>query len=309
MIAGVNDEIRTLARRFLETDTGFQLDSVAYAWSDDSAASRVETLADALYQQLYTRKLSEIPTVAPNIEPLPRGYSATLDNANTGRGWQLRGFMIVSQRDSELLVAAPCGTRYQAKLNDIVAQERGPDPTVAIQMPKGDVTSSNGFYIASGDAFTGDLGRGVIRFYWNIGTARLGPLLMEGITSVLNGARLPFRFKIVNSRFGLARRDTAVLYISEQSARLQEIDDILELTRGYERMLIDDAPLFTERVQLGVSRAKDPRDGRSFGQYVCATIAETILSRSRQFESIDGNELCQSVFAALGSPATLAPLR
>jgi lantibiotic modifying enzyme len=97
---------------------------------------------------------------------------------------------------------------------------------------------------------------------------------MRDLTSELNGARLPFRFKVVNDRAAFTRCDAGVLYVTKgHYAAVARIVKRIHARMG--EKLNERVPAFTKRLAPGLGFAEDPGTmGESFGTYRCRLLAE-----------------------------------
>jgi len=207
-----------------------------------------------------------------------------LSSANRGAGYLAEGWQVTSLPNNELI----------ARRNDLALRVQNadchtangdlPDPAarVSLRFPKELLGISPGFYMAVSNVELPDFHNAdVVRFYWNLRPEAAVPLMQE-LTSELNGARLPFRLKVVNDRGAFSRCDAAVLYVANSD--YAPVAEIVE--RIYPKIsgrLNERVPAFTKRLGPGLGFAEDPGTKHdSFGTHRCRLLAEGMFRAWRQ---------------------------
>ena len=116
----------------------------------------------------------------------------------------------------------------------------------------------------------------MVRIYWNI-KPEGAALLIDRLTKVLNGYRIPFQFKCLNHPDLYHRNDSAVLYFDKADLSIIQLllKPIIEVVRPY---LVDRLPLFVDPLDTGVGMAEDPGNGQSFGMDRVSVIAEALVT-------------------------------
>ncbi len=133
---------------------------------------------------------------------------------------------------------------------------------------------SPGFYTALGDARL-DAGAPLLRIYWNLRADGAVPFIRES-TRIFNGARLPFRAKVIDDPRLFSRCDAAVVYVRRRDHG--KVYPLLDgLHRHLHRYLKTLVPVFAKRIAPGVAVAEDPPGGESFGQHRCRLLAEALI--------------------------------
>lgn len=130
------------------------------------------------------------------------------------------------------------------------------------------------FYYVYGDTFLAP-DSNLIRIYWSI-KPEGAALLVEQVTKILNGYKVPFNFKCLNHPNLYTRNDSAVLYFDKSNLSIVKrlLRPIIEVVKPY---LTDKHPLFTDVIDTGVSIAEDPGDGQSFGMSRVTIIADALV--------------------------------
>jgi hypothetical protein len=131
-----------------------------------------------------------------------------------------------------------------------------------------------GLYFAFGETVMGTDRLDMVRFYWNIDSEGIAPLLQD-LSRNLNRFQIPFQFKCSIYQQGYDRRDAAVLYVQKKYYAIAR-ELVNKLKRDCESHLRDDVPFFTLPVGKGVALAEDPGNGESFGMNRCRHVAEAL---------------------------------
>lgn len=202
-------------------------------------------------------------------------FLEALARANSGTGSYEDGWLVRAAEERRI-TASREGLTVVLRPEDLVesgGSEAG--SIVRARFPSGFVQRSPGFYLAAGNEAFPFEGGTVVRVYWNA-TPDGAVLLMRRLTSGLNDARVPFRFKTVHDP-GLYRRcDAAVLYLRRND--WPTVHRVLaEIHRQVARHLRAATPALTKRWAPGAGLAEDPSDGDSFGTNRCRLIADGIV--------------------------------
>ena len=246
-------------------------------------------LTDVLVQRLYEdyyRRGRPAPQ-SPASRAVRRvdsdsGFVRELSQANRGSGTRQTGWVVtdISQDGTPgtTLSIRRAGLTVQATWQEIVSAGAGmpqPGDDVDLRMPKELPAISPGFYMALGDQPYSTAGQPAVRLYWNIRVFGAAPLV-HGLTSSLNGARLPFRLKLVNHPERYNRCDAAVLYLLRQDldSALPLLARVHDNVRGYVKQPV---PAMTKWLAPGLGFAEDPPDGDSFGAHRCRLLASGLV--------------------------------
>jgi hypothetical protein len=240
----------------------------------------VRSITDVLYQQFYCRKFTgayyeQVPVTEGNAM-----FQEALSDANS----------TIERWDNDWIIEQilPTG-QYVAYKNGkykflypgefITASHEGLLPKagtrIAIHCFKESRSTQPGFYFVFSNEIHDqqDLSM-LVRFYWNVknsGAANLIKLLTQN----LNKYKVPFSFKCVNNAALFTRSDAAVLYLAKHDFHISA--QVLGSIYGeIEKELNNEVPLFTKKLNSGLSLAEDPATGESFGMSRCGIIAEGI---------------------------------
>ncbi|MEZ4522414.1 MAG: T3SS effector HopA1 family protein [Thermomicrobiales bacterium] len=242
------------------------------------------TLTNRLYEDFYQAGRAR-PSRAPyagstRANGLPE-FVDELSAANAGNGTRQAGWLLVEHRDGDdggvELAIRRDGLTLRAKPEEIVFGGDGlpgVGEEVDLKLPKELPAISPGFYTVLSDE-PYDAADLVVRVYWNLyswGAATL----VQGITGRLNGAKVPFRLKVVNHPDRYNRCDAGVLYLLKD-----DLDRAVPLLAEVYREVRDDlkrpVPALTKRIAPGVGLAEDPPGGDSFGMHRCRLLAEGLV--------------------------------
>ena len=239
----------------------------------------IHSLTQNLYTNFYckgfiasTKRFStrmSLPTVKVD-------YLKQLSSSNNGKGYLDDKWTVIS-RESDRVVAVKNGCRLILKTCEYLSPENKPGGNVFQCMPKDLHFLSPGFLMAVGN---NDLqlidACPTIRFYWNLRAQGAIPL-MSAITTKLNKAGLPFRFKILDQPDQFIRCDSAVLYTFRKDYELirNAIESVHSEVMPY---LKYETPVFTKNLAFGLGLAESPEHGNSFGIHRCQILAEGIVN-------------------------------
>ena len=177
-----------------------------------------------------------------------------------------------------------------------------PGTPIAAFFPRESRTMQPGFYFIFGET-PGDQQDeySTVRYYWNIGHDGAVPLV-RSLTGSLNRYQVPFRFKIVSHPALLGRSDAAILYVSRRFYRIAA-----ELASDTHRLvatsLQEHVPLFSHRLDKGLSFAEDPGTQESFGMSRCRLLAEGLWQAFQEglYRTEDRLDRVRRHFAAAGT--------
>lgn len=147
--------------------------------------------------------------------------------------------------------------------------------SIFVQIPSNYLAISPGFFMFSGEAIMNDSLD--MRFYLNIDSNK-AHIFVEKISTALNSKNIPFKAKVNVDDFSAMRSDSSVIYCSnDQTYRIwNAIRDVYS-----ELPIRSSVPFFTKKILDGISIAVDPKNGESFGQYICNLMAQSIQSIER----------------------------
>jgi len=244
------------------------------------------TLESQLYSDFYCQGTATPAVVEPNglARVNASEFIDELSGSNCGAGYLAEGWQITSLQNNEL-IARRNGLAFRVQETDCHTG-RGelldPAARVSLHLPKELLGIAPGFYMAMSDIEMPDFhGADVVRFYWNL-RAEGAVRLMQELTRELNGARLPFRFKVVNDRAAFSRCDAAVLYVPKSD--YPAVAEIVErIHPKISERLNERVPAFTKRLARGLGFAEDPGSQHdSFGMHRCRLLAEGMFRAWQQ---------------------------
>lgn len=263
----------------------------------------------ALQSQLYSDFYCQGAATPSLKEPSARAHASIgefieeLSGSNCGSGYVAEGWRVASLPNNTL-VAKRDGLAFRVQPNDCrpAGELLDRSSCVGLCFPKELRGISPGFYMAVSEVEMPDAKEvDVVRLYWNLRADGAAPLMRE-LTRELNGARFPFRFKVLNDRGAFQRCDAAVLYV-----RKSDYEGIAEIVRGiYPKIgqkLNERVPAFVKRLAPGLGLAEDPgRKHDSFGTHLCRVLAEGMLrAYHKGRESLpDRLSVVEAVFAKYG---------
>ncbi|WP_437752168.1 T3SS effector HopA1 family protein [Sorangium sp. So ce1389] len=242
-----------------------------------SAPPLVTVLGHDLYLRFYVRPVEGGAALGGALEH--RDHVSALSAANTGSGTWEAGWKILSvdddgrvavTRDQVTFWVARSGLRTTAgalRTGEFCRVKVGKEMRQLIP----------GFYCAIGDGESGDgpdTTDGLVRFYWSL-QVEAAARYMAVATRSLNGARIPFRTKVIADPGGYVRADAGVLYLERRhyAAARAVVAAIYEQVKDGLR---PEVPRFTKKLADGLALAEDPADGMSFGQSRCKVVAEAL---------------------------------
>lgn len=216
---------------------------------------------------------------AINLTPFVEALSA----ANTGRGYSEGGWEVRSI-DDDRLVAQRDGLALRIRPEDYLPPPNKliePGLRLNLHFPKEFLGMSPGFYMAvSNKEFLPDVSPDLIRFYWHLTPAGAEPLVRQ-VTTLLNQAALPFRFKILNNPEQFNRCDAAVLYTPKSDYTV--VSEIVgQIYSNVVATLKPGIPAFTKLLAPGLGLAEDPGPGESFGLHRCRLLADGLIRAYEQ---------------------------
>jgi hypothetical protein len=242
-----------------------------------SRGALIRALEGRLYADFYCSG-----GVAPPADPPDPGTASwssseaqALSSANCGRGSRQGGW-IVQEVDDGSVVVERDGLRLWAEPDQVLpdgASSR-PGDEVSVILPKELPGLPGGFYTALGDAGDGFVSDGPVdRFYWNVRPEGRVDLVAV-LTRTLNGADLPFRFKVLTDP-GAMRCDAGVLY-TPAARRSPVVGALADMLATAPPSLRTSPPALTKRLAPGLAFAEDPGGDGSFGTHRCGLLADAV---------------------------------
>ena len=207
-----------------------------------------------------------------------------MSRANTGHGsWEPGWTVMRVERDHA--VVSKSGLRVQVALTGCEG-ERPSGAVVSLAQPKELPLISPGFWTVLGDAqLDASQPSGLVRVYWNVSSGG-APALVGAVTSLLNGAGVPFRLKLADHPLRFARCDAGVLYVDGDAFPVVQAR-LAETAAALAEHLRPDVPAFTLELAPGVGLAEE-NDDASFGARRCALLAEAIVqAHERALTALD----------------------
>ena len=235
-------------------------------------------LINQLYQHCFSNRFSGgIERIEPpRSEPDP-AWLESLSRANQGRDrWEDGWRAVQGMPNGQIVAKRGAETRILGTGEFVNVTGSGmflpPNTALRVFVPHESRTMQPGFYFVFGET-QGDSSDqlSVVRFYWNV-PPEGAPRLLELLSAALNRWQVPFRFKTGVYPAMLARRDSAVLYISRRYAEIA--NELVQEVHGQMRQVLrEDVPLFTLRLAEGLAFAEDPGSQESFGMARCRMLA------------------------------------
>ncbi|HVY70031.1 MAG TPA: T3SS effector HopA1 family protein [Verrucomicrobiae bacterium] len=242
----------------------------------------VQPLATQYYQRCYLRPATGgQPFSSPAYDP---GFLERLSQANRARErWDAGWRIYQAQSNGQVLVQKGEFSRA-AMPGEYVVQTPGPPRVgqeVAIRAIREAREFQPGFYFCFGETLSDQFDEfDLVRVYFHA-TDTAVPALLEGLTTALNEAQVPYRLKCPSAPGFYQRADAMVLYFGKRYSPV--IGCLVKhLPGGVLGQLRAPTPLFTREVHPGVGVADDPGNGESFGMHRCRLLAEGVLEAWRQ---------------------------
>ena len=161
--------------------------------------------------------------------------------------------------------------------------------SLMVQLPAGSATRQPGFYYCFAEGFRDAHDQApIVRLYFNLMEAGAAKFVAMA-TGALNRFEIPFELKVTTDSAQFARRDNAVLYLSQDlfNAAVLALAAVLPVLRD---TLSPGTPLFTKELAPGVGLAEDPGHNDSFGS------ARSRLAAVAIADARDGERFCWSRF-------------
>jgi hypothetical protein len=243
----------------------------------DSGLSLTDSLAQQLYHKHYCQP-APVLTAKPGSLEYGRSFILKLSDANTGGGTWDDGWVIRNiEKDNHVAISKDNLTiwvshnQFSSRERSIKVGNKG-----YVRVGKEILGLYPGFYMALSDhRMNYRSKKHLVRIYWHI-RAEGAVVLMNKLTSELNGEDVPFRFKILSRPSYFGRADAATLYVPKNYYK----NSLALLANTHEKVkafLDKSVPLFTKRLAYGIGLAEDPRDGESFGLNRCRLVAEALF--------------------------------
>ena len=241
-----------------------------------AAGNERDRLAEALiagvYEHLYTRAYPPSAGDAPDEKAAANAGSGppleALAAANTTRQRSETGWTLAESWADGSVVATRGGRTRRFGAGQFLpmngAYPAPPGTPLAVQVPAGSATRQPGFYYCFGEGFRDVHDQApIVRLYWNVTEAGAVPFV-AGVTAALNRYEIPFELKVTTDSGQFARRDNAVLYLSQDLFHAAWLA-LAPLVPRLGHALRPGIPLFTKQLAPGVGLAEDPGGGDSFG--------------------------------------------
>jgi hypothetical protein len=229
-----------------------------------------------LYSDFYCPGEATPTPPARTQPPAAPSYRDALSAANMGTGCTEKQWRVLGIDGTDTVIERQ-GLRLWVAADELCdGPDVRPGVEVAVRLPNDLPHRSPGFYTALGDVALPDTDAGpLVRIYWNL-TPAGAPHALRIVTTALNAARIPFRFKVADAPAGFARRDAGVLYLlARHYPTVAEL-----LSARYVRLrdtLGPGTPAFTKQLAPGLALAEDPGDGGSFGLHRCGLVAQALV--------------------------------
>jgi hypothetical protein len=241
-----------------------------------AAGSERDRLAEALivcvYEHLYTQAYPPTPRDVPDEQAAAKAGSRALIEslaaANATRQRSETGWTLAESWADGSVVATRGGRTRRFGPGQFLpmngAYPAPPGTPLAVQLPAGSATHQPGFYYCFGEGFRDVHDQApIVRLYWNVTEAGAASFV-AGVTGALNRYEIPFELKVTTDSAQFARRDNAVLYLSQDLFHAAWLALVPVLPRLGDA-LRPGIPLFTRELARGVGLAEDPGGGDSFG--------------------------------------------
>jgi hypothetical protein len=224
-------------------------------------------IARRLYEDFYQAGRARPATRSGPVARSPDGWHRFVEElsaANMGSGTRQTGWIVIDDGNSDggrHLTIRREGLTLRVAQNEIDVSGIGPPRAgddVELLLPKQLPAISPGFYTVLADEPYDARNHPVVRLYWNVqpwGAATL----VRAITARLNGARLPFRFKLPNHPRHYDRCDAAVLYLLKRDI-VAATPLLAEVYGEVSDELRWRVPALTKSIAPGVGLAEDPPD-------------------------------------------------
>lgn len=210
-----------------------------------------------------------------------------LHDANSGLGYFEPGWTVLKIEDHDVLVVKRSGLRLYIQREHHLAEtdrQARAGEVVAIKVPKNRM--QNGFYMAVSDCGFNHPAEDdvLVRIYLNL-TAEGAVATMASLTEKLNGAEVPFSFKVLYNPQDYNRYDAGVLYFDSRDYGVV-VAVMQKIHREQRSHFLPEVPLFTKQLAMGMGLAEEPKqkfaEQESFGMNRCQLIANGLLSAWEQ---------------------------
>lgn len=260
---------------FSPRHTAELLRAVAVAREDPGTG--VRDLAERLYVAWYAAANGQAQSVDPTWPPiaglLREGHRAT-DDWQSGTVLKIGAGGIVVVRDSAGIPRALIrGSYTHAAGSSATGLAPQSGETLRI-LPRSGSVPTEGWWRTWGGGWDPRSANGdVTRVYLTADIRRL-PGLSRAVTTVLGDSGRPWMLKAGESAPTIARPDGFVIYLRDADA-----DDLLEDLARQAAPFVRPAngPPLTADLAPGIAWARDPGDGRSFGESRCLLVAAALV--------------------------------
>ncbi|GAB4386714.1 MAG: hypothetical protein Kow00121_53820 [Elainellaceae cyanobacterium] len=207
-----------------------------------------------------------------------------LHSSNHGTGYFDSGWKVLRQEEDGTLSVMKDNLTLHIERERYLRLEHQPavvGDEIDIRLPRNRVQS--GFYMAISNVSSHDRNPAHeadwVRIYFNL-TPEGAVAMMAAITTQLNDAAIPFKFKALYNPSDYDRFDSAVLYSNKQD--YEAIRQVLQVVYPENRSHFQpEVPLFTKVLAPGLALAEEPdrkfTSKESFGTHRCQLVANGLL--------------------------------
>ena len=254
-------------------------------------SSKSEATARDLYQ-IYARLDSSEGSQVNNFDTKAL-IESICENLESIRGtWQSGWHVETLGFDYGLVVKG--GTKFRVGLEKIKSMKHGgaivPGNECMVNIPNIALGVSPGYAFVFGDIYPDDI---YMRFYINSASPTNSDLLGK-LKSLLDELEVPYAFKFFTGLNFFRRSDNTVVYLTRDAAKISR-----PLLQGLRSRVAElcafESPFFTLRLAPGISIARNPSGGESYGRYVCSILADGFAKSMH----LNGGELIDALSAHL----------
>jgi len=219
----------------------------------------------------------------------PVSFVEALSAANTGNGCREDGWEVLTAAADEVTARRHGVTLWIGRADCCVAADHviTAGARVSLRLPKELPHISPGYYMVLGDqSAASDKEDRLVRLYWNL-TADGAAAFVGAATTLLNGAGVFFRLKVLNDQRSYARCDAGVIYL-QRDDYVSAAGIISRIHADVARFLKPATPVFTKVLAPGCGLAEDTGRAESFGEHRCRLLAEGMVrAYERRVRSLD----------------------
>ena len=213
-----------------------------------------------------------------------------LHKNNKGEGWFNPNCRVLRQENDGSLAVQKLGLTIHIQRDrhlQLADQSATVGDLVAIWMPPGNVQKE--FYMAIGDAagnFSSpeDYSNKVVFVYFNF-SPEGAVAVMKGLTTRLNGIKVPFSFKVLYNPSSYGRYDSGILRFDKDSYEL--VWQVLQTVYAENKLHFQTkVPLFTKVLAPGLALAEEPEHKftpqETFGMNRCQIVVNGLLEAQQK---------------------------